>query len=120
MQLGRNAASKPQGLIAMDTANWLVAAYISERFIQIALVAILFSALTGHFVHRFMGHASFGTIFNALIILCAIGVASMIDDRRIAALLPDHALRISTVSALIATGMLIMIASFKHWLSDHI
>lgn len=112
--------TKPQGFIAMDIANWLVAAYTSEKFIQIALVAIFFSALTGHFVHRFMGNASFGTFVNALIILCAIGVASLIDDRRIAILLPDHALRVSTVSALIATGMLIMIASFKHWLRDHI
>ncbi len=104
----------------MDFANWLVSMYNSESFIQLAFASAVFAAIVGHFVHRFMGEASFGTVANAGIILVAIATSSSIDDYRIATLLPDNALRISTVAVVIAAGILIMIASFKHWLRDHI
>lgn len=104
----------------MDIANWLVSLYNSESNLQLALASMVFAAIIGHFVHRFMGAASFGTVANAGIILIAIVLASTFDDYRIASLMPDNALRISTVAAVIAAGILLMIASFRHWLRDHI
>lgn len=104
----------------MDFANWLMAAYNSESFIQLALAAACFAAITGHFVHRFLGEASFGTLANAGIILVAILAASNIDNYRIAALVPDHVLRISTVATLIAAALILTLASVRQWTRDRI
>lgn len=103
----------------MDTANWLITIYNAEGALLTGLIAIILAALGGHFVHRLMGEASFGTLSNTAIILGAIAAASKIDDYRIASLVPDDALRISAVATLIACGVLLALASFKFWLRDY-
>ncbi len=104
----------------MDIGNWLVKIYTSERFLQMALAAFIFSGVAGHLVHRFLGQASFGSIVNAVIIMLAIVTAGWIDDRRLILMMTDSTMRISMISAAIATGMLLMFASLKHWLRDYV
>ena len=103
----------------MDIANWLVKIYASEYFIFTAFFAIVFSTSVGHFIDRAMGQASFGVWPNAIVVLFAIAVASSIQDKGIAMMIPDNAVRISTMSVIIGCGVLIMIASLRRWLVDN-
>ena len=104
----------------MDIANLMVKIYLSENFIQTAFVAIVFATAVGHLFDRAMGEKSFGVSLNAVIILFAKAIASSIDDSRVAALMPDNALRISMVASAIGSGILIMTLSLRRWLQEHI
>lgn len=104
----------------MDIANWLVKLYLSEHFLQTAFIAIVFAAAIGHCVDRLMERASFGVVVNTLIVLLAIAAAASMEDRRLVTLLPDNATRISIVATAIGCGLLLMTASLRQWLRDHI
>ena len=104
----------------MDIANWLVQLYLSEHFLQTTFTVLVFSTAVGHLFDRAMGSMSFGIVINSAAVLLAIIASMSIEQRHIVALLPDNAMRISIVAATIATGMLIMVASLRRWLRDHV
>ena len=104
----------------MDVANWLVKLYLSEHFLQTAFISITFSACVAHFLDRSMEGRSPGVAVITIIILGAIALAASVEDRRIAMLLPDDALRISTMACGIACGLLLMTASLRQWLRGHL
>ncbi len=104
----------------MDIANWLVKLYLSEHFLQTAFIAVVFAAAIGHCVDRLMERASFGVVVNTLIVLLAIAAAASMEDRRLVTLLPDNAMRISIIAPAIGCGLLLMTASLRQWLRDHI
>ncbi|MBM3609743.1 MAG: hypothetical protein FJX29_15075 [Alphaproteobacteria bacterium] len=94
--------------------------YAYEQTMMLTLCGLIVAALIGAIADRILGSASFGTFGNACLIGLAIVIAVLFDNRDLARVVPEDAMRAGLLAATLATGLLLTLASLRNWLSSQV